>query len=74
MDITTGKYKHYKGREYEVIDTVIHSETLEKMVLYKPLYTSEDAFKGKMWVRPAQMFGEMVTHNGNQIPRFEKLK
>jgi hypothetical protein len=73
MEVKPGKYKHYKGREYEVIETVIHSETLEKMVLYKPLYHAKDEFEGKMWVRPANMFTEMVEFEGRKVLRFVRI-
>lgn len=61
-----GKYKHYKGKNYELVDEAIHSETHEKMVVYRPLYG-----EGKLWVRPAAMFFENVIINGKEIPRFE---
>jgi len=63
-----GIYTHYKGNEYEVIDTVIHSETKELLVLYKPLTSSS-----KLWVRPYKMFFEMINIDGKGVPRF-KLK
>lgn len=66
-------YKHYKGNLYKVIDIVRHSETLEEMVLYKPLYVSKD-FPNQMWVRPIEMFLEKVEINGKKIPRFEFVK
>jgi len=70
---TLGKYKHYKGKIYEVIDIVIHSETMEEMVLYKPLYETNDEFNGKLWVRPLAMFMEKVEVEGVEIDRFKKL-
>ncbi|MEO5644083.1 MAG: DUF1653 domain-containing protein [Bacteroidia bacterium] len=69
--ISTGKYKHYKGNFYEVIGTVIHSETLERMVLYKPLYDSPQHEKGQLWVRPEKMFNEKIIVEGKEAPRFE---
>lgn len=69
MDITIGKYRHYKGKEYEVLGIAIHSETLEKMVVYKPLYDTEHP----LWVRPAGMFSETVLINGKHVQRFEKI-
>ena len=68
-----GKYKHYKGNLYEVVDTVIHSETLEELVLYKPLYETQDEYNGKLWVRPLTMFMENVEIEGELIPRFKLL-
>ena len=68
--ITTlpGRYRHYKGGEYEVIDTVRHSETLEPMTLYRALYGQRG-----LWVRPAAMFGETVEIDGLTRPRFEQI-
>lgn len=66
MQIKKGKYRHYKGKEYEVIDMAIHSETLEKMVVYRQLYGDYG-----LWVRPASMWEELVTVDGNEVRRFE---
>ena len=60
-----GKYRHYKGLHYEVIDTVRHSETLEPMTLYRALYGDRG-----LWVRPAAMFEETVLIEGVLQPRF----
>lgn len=62
----TGIYRHYKGNLYEVIDLVKHSETMEELVLYKPLYGKES-----LWVRPKEMFFESIEKDGKKIPRFE---
>ena len=66
--LPTGKYRHYKGNDYEVIGVATHSETREPMVVYRPLY-------GEMglWVRPLAMFMEEVTVEGKAVPRFAKL-
>jgi hypothetical protein len=61
-----GKYKHYKGHEYEVIGVARHSETLEDMVIYKALYGEQD-----LWVRPLKMFEEKVEVEGKIVARFE---
>ncbi|MFH0852849.1 MAG: DUF1653 domain-containing protein [bacterium] len=63
-----GKYKHYKGNEYEVIGIAKHSETLEDMVVYRALYGER-----QMWVRPANMFLEEVEVGGEKVPRFQYL-
>lgn len=63
--LTTGRYRHYKGGEYEVIGVVRHSESLEPMVLYRALYNDSGH-----WVRPLAMFVEMVAHEGVSQPRF----
>ena len=71
--IPAGRYRHYKGREYEVLGLALHSETLEEMVVYRPLYETPDITPGTLWVRPAMMFKEMVEIEGKQIPRFMRL-
>ena len=63
-----GKYRHYKGGEYQVLDIATHSETEEKLVVYKPLYGEQN-----MWVRPIEMFLEKVDVRGKQLPRFEYI-
>ena len=65
MTIKPGKYKHFKGNQYEVIGTATHSETLEEMVLYRPLDGN-----GTLWVRPQSMWDEIVEHNGQLVKRF----
>jgi hypothetical protein len=62
-----GKYKHYKGGKYQVIDTCTHSESLEKLVLYKSLKDNS------LWVRPYEMFNETIELEGKTIKRFEYL-
>jgi hypothetical protein len=69
--VHAGKYRHYKGKFYEVIDTAIHSETLERMVVYRALYESKDFGKDQLWVRPEKMFAEKVLIDGASIARFE---
>lgn len=64
----TGKYRHYKGNDYEVIGVATHSETREAMVVYRPLYG-----EGALWVRSLVMFMENVTVEGKEVPRFKKL-
>ncbi len=63
--IKGGKYRHYKGNEYLVIDIATHSETEEEMVVYKALYG-----EGKLWVRPLSMWNEKVKVNGMEVLRF----
>ncbi|MCH5297488.1 MAG: DUF1653 domain-containing protein [Ruminococcus sp.] len=67
-DVQLGRYRHYKGNEYEVIGFAKHSETGEKLVIYLSLY--ED---NQMWARPYSMFIETVEIDGKQIPRFAKV-
>ena len=64
-----GRYRHYKGLEYEVLGVVRHSETLEPLVLYRPLYNDSGD-----WVRPFAMFTETVEVAGVQQPRFAPLE
>lgn len=63
-----GKYRHYSGKEYEVIGVARHSETLEELVIYKPLYIDDG-----LWVRPLKMFEENVEIDGKMVPRFTKI-
>lgn len=68
MDIKLGKYRYFKGHEYEVIGIAKHSETLEEHVVYKALYDD-----GGLWIRPASMFLETVERDGKTMPRFEYI-
>jgi len=70
-EIRTGKYRHYKGKLYEVLGVGRHSETLEEVVIYKALYYSADFGENSIWVRPKKMFLETVKVDGEIIPRFE---
>ena len=65
MEIRLGKYRHFKGMEYEVIGIAKHSETLEEMVVYRALYGD-----GGIWVRPAAMWNETVERDGKNFQRF----
>ena len=64
-EIKIGKYRHFKGNEYEVIAIAKHSETTENYVVYKALYGD-----GGMWVRPASMWNETVERDGVTYKRF----
>jgi len=64
-----GRYRHYKGKDYEVIDVARHSETEEYMVIYRTLYGNFD-----LWVRPLDMFIEEVEFEGKQVPRFRFIE
>ena len=63
--IKPGRYRHFKGNEYEVLGVAKHSETLEPMVVYRALYG-----EGGLWVRPASMWTEEVDRDGYKGPRF----
>ena len=67
--VRPGRYRHYKGRCYEVLDVAKHSETEEMLVVYRALY-------GEMglWVRPLKMFTETVEIEGRLMPRFAYVK
>jgi hypothetical protein len=67
-DGITGKYRHYKGNEYEVLGVGTHTESEEKMVIYKALYAPYET-----WLRPYAMFFESVEIDGKQVPRFIKV-
>ena len=66
--IPLGKYRHFKGNEYEVIAIARHSEDESPMVVYKALYG-----EGSVWVRPASMWNETVERGGMANKRFEKI-
>lgn len=69
--IAPGIYQHYKGKRYEVIGIGCHTETLEYVVIYKPLYEHEG--QPDVWIRPYAMFMESVTVDGKVTPRFYKV-
>lgn len=64
-EIKIGRYRHFKGNEYEVLFIAKHSETLEDMVVYRALYGD-----GGVWVRPASMWNETVERDGKVFKRF----
>jgi hypothetical protein len=67
--IIPGRYRHFKGNEYEVLTIARHSETTEPMVVYRALYG-----EGGVWVRPADMWNETVTRDGVTYKRFTKIE
>lgn len=73
-EIKKGIYKHYKGKEYEVLGVGRHSETLEEFVVYMALYDSEKFGNNSIWIRPKEMFMENVTVDGKEVPRFEFVR
>jgi hypothetical protein len=70
-EIKLGKYQHFKGNFYEVIDVAKHSETLEEMVIYRALYKHPIYGENSLWVRPKAMFLENVVMDGKEMPRFK---
>lgn len=69
MELKPGRYRHFKGKEYEVIGTASHSETLEPMVVYRALYG-----EGDLWVRPLSMWTEWVEREDYHGPRFQHIE
>ncbi len=69
MKIETGKYRHFKGGEYEVLYVGKHSETQEEMVVYRALYGA-----GEVWVRPLSMWNDSVERDGKSYVRFTKIE
>ena len=69
QNIKPGKYKHFKGGEYQVLGVAKHSEALAVMVIYKPLYPLEEG-ELDTWVRPIEMFFDTREVNGEKIQRF----
>ena len=67
-EIKEGRYRHFKGNEYEVLFVAKHSETLEDMVVYRALYGD-----GGVWVRPASMWNETVERDGKVYQRFTRI-
>jgi cyclomaltodextrinase / maltogenic alpha-amylase / neopullulanase len=65
-EIRKGTYRHYKGLEYELVDVAKNSETLEEFVVYRALYGNR-----QLWIRPKEMFFEVVRKDGKEFPRFE---
>ena len=63
--IRPGRYRHYKGNEYEVLGIARHSETEEELVIYRTLYSD-----GSLWARPLAMFIEDVVVDGQTVARF----
>lgn len=68
MELKPGRYRHFKGNEYELIGVARHSETLEPMVVYRACYV-----EGGLWVRPAAMWTETVDREDYHGPRFRYL-
>jgi hypothetical protein len=73
MDVKLGKYLHFKGMEVEVIGIALHSETLEKVVVYRHSDEVKGQGKNTLWVRPLPMFLEKVKVDGKTVPRFKYI-
>ncbi len=68
FSVRNGRYRHYKGKEYEVLGVARHSETEEEYVVYRTLYGNFG-----LWIRPKSMFLEEVEVNGKMLPRFQYI-
>ncbi|HVF17088.1 MAG TPA: DUF1653 domain-containing protein [Steroidobacteraceae bacterium] len=66
--IKPGRYRHFKGNEYEVVGLARDSETMEEVVVYRALYGEHG-----LWVRSAKMFAETIERDGRTMPRFQYL-
>ena len=64
-EIKCGRYRHFKGGEYEVLHIARHSESEELLVVYRALYG-----KGEVWIRPLSMWNDVVEYNGERLLRF----
>jgi hypothetical protein len=69
LKLVPGRYRHYKGGEYQVYELATHSETEEIVVVYRPLYGA-----AKLWVRPVEMFGEVIEFEGKIQSRFALIE
>ena len=67
--IRPGRYRHFKGGEYEVLGVARHSEDESPMVVYRPLYNDSG-----LWVRPADMWNETVVRDGRTYTRFVRVE
>jgi hypothetical protein len=67
-ELAPGTYRHYKGGQYQVMGVARHSESLEPLVVYRPLYNDSG-----LWVRPYEMFTGAVVVDGQPTPRFAKV-
>jgi len=70
-EISVGRWRHYKGNFYWVLGIARHSETLEPMVVYRPI--APGASDEEFWVRPFSMWHETVLHEGREVVRFERV-
>ena len=69
MELKPGRYRHFKGKEYQLLGVATHSETGEPMVVYRALYG-----EGGLWVRPVAMWSETVEREGYSGPRFVRIE
>lgn len=72
MKVKKGIYRHFKNKDYLVLGSASHSETLEEFVVYQPLYKSNH--KNDFWIRPLSNFIEEIEMDGKKVPRFRYLR
>ncbi len=68
MELKPGTYRHFKGKQYQLLFVATHSETREPMVVYRALYGEQG-----LWVRPAAMWSEQIHRDGYHGPRFRRI-
>ncbi len=68
-ELKTGRYRHYKGNDYNILGVARHSETGEEFVVYRALYGDHG-----LWIRPLAMFLEEVEVEGERVPRFKRIE
>lgn len=73
-DLKPGKYQHFKGKFYEVIDVGRDSDTLEEIVVYRALYDSPEFGTNALWIRPKEKFCEDIIVDGKKIKRFKFIE
>lgn len=73
-NLKLGTYRHYKGMGVEVIGIALHSETLEKMVVYNHPNPVKEKDANTLWVRPLKMFLETVKVDGKEVSRFKFIR
>jgi hypothetical protein len=71
--VKAGRYRHFKGPEYEVLGVARHSETLDEFVIYRQLIDHSRFGRQPLWIRPKKMFLETVERDGKKVPRFSYL-
>ena len=72
-EIRLGKYRHYKGKGYEVVGIGTNTESREILVVYKLLYDTPGYARDALWMRPYEMFVDNVVVDGKEVPRFEYI-
>lgn len=66
--VTPGRYRHFKGGEYEVVLVAKDVETEDPVVVYQALYGERGH-----WVRSLADFTAWVSRDGYEGPRFVRV-